>query len=266
MLITRLTPCALAVLSLSAAAPAFADEDTSSSPTQLETLQVRAKRLTMETGYKAERSDITGVNTSILDTPYSIDVVTQQQLEDKQPQTLEDAVTGISGLHQGNNLAGTLDAIVKRGYGGNRDHSIMRNGVESTQARNYTATAERVEVLKGPASVLYGVQDPGGVINIVSKKPLYKPKTASTPLSAHRTNAKSASILPARLPTAAWLTALSPITAAKNTGAITTANTQNTAKASSHPRSLGKTKTPNSWRLTSIKTTRYRSTAALTSI
>lgn len=174
MLITRLSPCALAVLSLSAAAPAFADEDTSPSPTQLETLQVRAKRLTMETGYKAERSDITGVNTSILDTPYSIDVVTQQQLEDKQPQTLEDAVTGISGLHQGNNLAGTLDAIVKRGYGGNRDHSIMRNGVESTQARNYTATAERVEVLKGPASVLYGVQDPGGVINIVSKKPLYK--------------------------------------------------------------------------------------------
>ena len=172
MFSTRLTPCALAILSLGVATPAFADDTVP--VTELETIQVRAERLTMEKGYKAERSDITGVNTSILDTPYSIDVVTHQQLEDKQPQTLEDAVTGISGLHQGNNLAGTLDAVVKRGYGGNRDHSIMRNGVESTQARNYTATAERVEVLKGPASVLYGVQDPGGVINIVSKKPLYE--------------------------------------------------------------------------------------------
>lgn len=166
-MVPRFTPFALALAGLSATY-AYADNTHTS---ELDTVEVHAKRLNMETGYKAERSNITGVNTSILDTPYSIDVVTQQQLEDKQPFTLEEAVTGISGLHQGNNLAGTLDAIVKRGYGGNRDHSIMRNGFEMTQARNYTATAERVEVLKGPASMLYGMQDPGGVINIISKKP-----------------------------------------------------------------------------------------------
>lgn len=167
---TRKTPPALALLAfVYAASPAYSADNT----VELETVTVRGKRTVMEEGYKAERSDITGVNTSILDTPYSIDVVTKQQLDDKQPQTLEEALVGISGMHQGNNLAGTLDAVVKRGYGGNRDHSIMRNGIESTQARNFTATAERVEVLKGPASVLYGVQDPGGVINIVSKKPQY---------------------------------------------------------------------------------------------
>ncbi len=33
------------------------------------------------------------------------------------------------------------------------------------------ATVDRVEVLKGPASLLYGIQDPGGVVNMVSKKP-----------------------------------------------------------------------------------------------
>ncbi|WP_455933575.1 TonB-dependent siderophore receptor [Neisseria sp.] len=173
----RFTPIALILLTISSQSQAAGNNDTDAPAEQkvdLETVQVRGRRLVMETGYKAERSDITGVNTSILDTPYSIDTVTNQQLEDKQPHMLEDALVGISGLHQGNNMAGTLDAVVKRGYGGNRDHSVMRNGVESTQSRSFTATAERVEVLKGPASVLYGVQDPGGVINIVAKKPLYK--------------------------------------------------------------------------------------------
>ncbi len=170
---TRFTHIALAVFSLGATA-AQAAETAVGNTAQLETIEVSARHPVKETGYKAERTDITGVDTSILDTPYSIDVVTQQQLQDKRPETLEDAVTGISGLHQGNTLAGTLDAIVKRGYGGNRDSSIMRNGMEMTQARNYTATAERVEVLKGPASVLYGMQDPGGIINIVSKKPKYE--------------------------------------------------------------------------------------------
>lgn len=85
---------------------------------------------------------------------------------------------GISGLSQGNNLAGTLDTVKRRGYGGNRDGSILRNGLQSPLARNFNANVERIEVLKGPASVLYGMQEPGGVINVVTKKPEYdKPKT-----------------------------------------------------------------------------------------
>ncbi len=150
---------------------ASADESADTLPPVLITDTGISNRVANENGYKAERTNITGVNTLILDTPYSIDVVTQQQLEDKRPETLEEAVKGISGLSQGNNLAGTLDTVVRRGYGGNRDGSIMRNGMASALARNFTATAERVEVLKGPASVLYGLQNPGGIINVVSKKP-----------------------------------------------------------------------------------------------
>lgn len=147
-------------------------------------------RMVNENGYKAEHTNITGVNTSILDTPYSIDVVTQQQLEDKRPETLEEAVKGVSGLSQGNNLAGTLDTVMRRGYGDNRDGSIMRNGLASALARNFTASAERVEVLKGPASVLYGLQNPGGIINVVSKKPNHNEQKTSISASygshAHR--------------------------------------------------------------------------------
>ncbi|QMT30865.1 TonB-dependent siderophore receptor [Alysiella filiformis] len=156
----------------------------------LDEVHVRTKRVVNEKGYKAERTDITGVNTSILDTPYSIDVVTQKQLQDKQPENLEEAVKGVSGLNSGNNLAGTIDTIVRRGYGTNRDGSIMRNGMGSALARNLTATTERVEVLKGSASVLYGLQDAGGIVNVVTKKPNHQTRQSSLNISygsyAHR--------------------------------------------------------------------------------
>jgi iron complex outermembrane receptor protein len=58
-----------------------------------------------------------------------------------------------------------------RGFGDNRNGSIMRDGMPIVQGRGMNATVDRVEVLKGPASLLYGIQDPGGVVNLVSKKP-----------------------------------------------------------------------------------------------
>lgn len=174
----KLRPIAFAVLSLGTIQAAWADD-----VQNLETVEVKTKRVVNEKGYKAERTDITGVNTSILDTPYSIDVVTQKQLEDKRPDNLEEAVKGISGLTSGNNLAGTIDTVVRRGYGTNRDGSIMRNGMGSALARNFTATTDRVEVLKGPASVLYGLQDAGGIVNVVTKKPNHKLRQSSLNLS-----------------------------------------------------------------------------------
>lgn len=67
--------------------------------------------------------------------------------------------------------SGTQDAVIKRGFGDNRDRSLFRDSIRSIQARNFTLTSERVEVLKGPASMLYGMGEPGGVINIISKNP-----------------------------------------------------------------------------------------------
>lgn len=175
----KLRPIALAILLLSSVQTTWANDTTQN----LENVEVKTKRIVNEKGYKAERTDITGFNTSILDTPYSIDVVTQKQLEDRRPENLEESIKGISGLTSGNNLAGTIDTIVRRGYGTNRDGSIMRNGMGSALARNFTATAERVEVLKGPASVLYGLQDAGGVVNVVTKKPNHKLRQSSLNLS-----------------------------------------------------------------------------------
>jgi iron complex outermembrane recepter protein len=97
-------------------------------------------------------------------------VVAAQVIRDQAPRNLDDALNNISGITQGNTLGSTQDSVMKRGFGDNRDGSIMRDGMPLVQGRALNAT-ERVEVLKGPASLLYGIQDPGGVVNVVSKKP-----------------------------------------------------------------------------------------------
>lgn len=129
--------------------------------------------------YQAQSSGIaTQTETPLVEVPQSVNVVTAQVLNDRQPASLDEAIAPVSGVKQGNTLGGTQDAILKRGFGTNRDNSIMRNGLQSVQARNFTPTTERIEVLKGPASMLYGIQDPGGVINVVTKKPLSQERYA----------------------------------------------------------------------------------------
>jgi len=103
--------------------------------------------------------------------PQVVNVVPAQVIRDQRPRNLDDALTNVSGITQGNTLAGTQDTIMKRGFGGNRDGSIMHNGMPLVQGHGLNAAAESVEVLKGPSSLLYGIMDPGGVVNVVSKKP-----------------------------------------------------------------------------------------------
>jgi iron complex outermembrane receptor protein len=116
----------------------------------------------------------------LLETPQTVNVVPAQVLRDQKPRNLDDALANISGITQSNTLGSTMDAVMLRGFGGNRNGSIMQDGMPVIQGRALNSTAERVEVLKGPASLLYGIQDPGGVINIVSKKPELTQSTALT--------------------------------------------------------------------------------------
>ncbi|AIZ34028.1 TonB-dependent siderophore receptor [Pseudomonas parafulva] len=115
-----------------------------------------------------------------LEIPHAINVVSAQVLRDQAPRNLDDALANVSGITQGNNFGGTADTVMKRGFGDNRDGSIMRDGMPLVQGRSLNATTERVEVLKGPASLLYGIQDPGGVINVVSKRPQMQQYNALT--------------------------------------------------------------------------------------
>lgn len=125
-------------------------------------------------GYRAKISEIGKTTTPILEIPQTVNVVTTQQLEDKKPENLMEALQNVSGVSYANSVGGIFDSALKRGFGGNRDGSIMRNGVAAGVTHNFNATAQSVEVLKGPAGLLYGIQDPGGVVNIVTKKPKYE--------------------------------------------------------------------------------------------
>ncbi|KAA0971436.1 TonB-dependent receptor [Pseudomonas sp. ANT_H12B] len=103
--------------------------------------------------------------------PQTVNVIPAQVIRDQAPRNLDDALANVSGITQGNTLASTQDSVMTRGFGDNRNGSIMRDGMPIVQGRGMNATVDRVEVLKGPASLLYGIQDPGGVVNMVSKKP-----------------------------------------------------------------------------------------------
>ncbi len=117
---------------------------------------------------------------SLQEIPQTINVVPAQVIRDQTPRNLDDALKNISGITQANTLGSTQDAVMIRGFGDNRNGSIMRDSMPVVQGRALNATTERVEVLKGPASLLYGIQDPGGVVNLVSKKPQLEQYNAVT--------------------------------------------------------------------------------------
>jgi len=126
--------------------------------------------------YRVERATTgTRTDTPIRDIPQSIQVVPKEVIEDQQATDLSEIVRNVSGVVQDTNFGGTIDRFRIRGF---RQGTFLRNGFrdggEVLRVRE-TANLERVEVLKGPASVLHGRLEPGGVINTVTEKPTEEP-------------------------------------------------------------------------------------------
>ncbi|WP_332604415.1 TonB-dependent siderophore receptor [Acinetobacter sp. ESBL14] len=150
-------------------------ETTSIQPTQLATINVQAEQ--SASYIAAQTASILRGNQNNLESPQTVNVVSKQYVKDYMPANLDNALTQVSGITQGNTLGGTQDTVMKRGFGDNRDGSITVNGMPIVQGRTMNAAVEQVEVLKGPASLLYGIMDPGGVINVITKKPETTQKT-----------------------------------------------------------------------------------------
>ncbi|WP_412022044.1 TonB-dependent siderophore receptor [Burkholderia cepacia] len=152
----------------SAAQPAAAGAATAA---ELPAINVRSTALRAESYRPPKEAGVLRSDIPLLDTAQAVNIVPAQVLRDQRPRNLDDALGNVSGITQGNTLAGTQDTIMKRGFGGNRDGSIMHNGMPIVQGRSFNAAVDSVEVLKGPTSLLYGLMDPGGVVNVVSKQP-----------------------------------------------------------------------------------------------
>ncbi|MEM9008884.1 MAG: TonB-dependent siderophore receptor [Cyanobacteria bacterium P01_F01_bin.86] len=120
-------------------------------------------------------STATRIDTSILDTPASIQVIPQQVLEDQQVTRLDEALNNVSGVTFGGTFGNTSLDFNVRGF----DAPTLRDGFRElggfTGINPAIANLERIEVLKGPASILYGEVQPGGVINLVTERPLAEP-------------------------------------------------------------------------------------------
>jgi iron complex outermembrane recepter protein len=124
-------------------------------------------------GYRATRSaSATKTDTAIADIPQSISVVPNTVLKDLGSSNVERALDYAGGVSKQNNFGGlTLYEYSVRGF---TTSEYYKDGFSAN--RGYPATPdasniERIEVLKGPAASLYGRGDPGGTVNIVTKKP-----------------------------------------------------------------------------------------------
>ncbi|WP_171974799.1 TonB-dependent siderophore receptor [Leptolyngbya sp. 'hensonii'] len=132
-------------------------------------------------GYNVPNASVgTGTDTPVLETPFSVQVVPKEVLQDQQVIRLEDALTNISSISSAGNNGGREAAFSIRGFGNQFAGSVptLRDGYRlygNFQGISELANVDRVEVLKGPASILYGEIEPGGVINLTSKKPLAQP-------------------------------------------------------------------------------------------
>ncbi len=111
----------------------------------------------------------TKTDTPIMQTPMSVKVVSQQVLKDQQVITVDQALRNVSGAVAG---AGGTGNFFLRGFG---NSNIYRDGFLNQSQWAHTedlTNVERVEVLKGPGSILYGRSEPGGLVNFVTKQPL----------------------------------------------------------------------------------------------
>ncbi|MEM6432430.1 MAG: TonB-dependent siderophore receptor [Cyanobacteria bacterium P01_D01_bin.115] len=114
----------------------------------------------------------TRTETPILDTPASIQVIPQELIEDQQATDLQDVLRNLSGITPSGSNANSTTEFTIRGF---QNAPILRDGFRQNPLNRgipQLADLEQVEVLRGPASILYGAVEPGGVINLVSKQPL----------------------------------------------------------------------------------------------
>lgn len=116
-------------------------------------------------GYK--QASVTRNGQDVKDTPQTIDTIDVQKYKTYGANDLSVMLAGTPGVNTQYDMRG--DGIMVRGFVAS-ENDMYRDGVrESGQIRRSTANIERIEILKGPASVLYGRSAGGGVINMVSK-------------------------------------------------------------------------------------------------
>ncbi len=118
-----------------------------------------------------------------IEVPQSIQVLSGETLAKAGITRLDNALDFAAGIARQNNFGGLFDSFACRGFAGdeNTASNYLVNGFNA--ARGYggardTSNIDRIEVLKGPNSAIFGRGEPGCTVNIISKKPGFTPRVA----------------------------------------------------------------------------------------
>lgn len=146
----------------------------------------------------------TKVEKELLEVPSSVSIVTEEDIKKSSARTVGELLQDVPGVQISNSGGQGLKRISLRGEGVNRTlilidgQQIVENkSMDGTALMIDTALIERIEIIRGPSSVLYGSNAIGGVINIITKKGGKKPIEGSLNLSyngASQGHSESASI------------------------------------------------------------------------
>ena len=133
-------------------------------------------------GFVAKRSATgTKTDTALVETPQSITVVTREQVEAQAADSLDQAFAYSAGITplSGGSQRRISTSFTVRGFNVTGQAPLYLNGskfpINSLSGAMDLYAFERIELLKGPASILYGQAAPGGIINLVSKRPTATP-------------------------------------------------------------------------------------------
>lgn len=118
-------------------------------------------------------------NVPIKDLPQAVSVISAQELDDMGISNFQTALSLDSSLSRQNNFGGLWESFAIRGFSGdeNLPSAYLINGFSAGRGFSGlrdTSNIESIEVLKGPASALYGRGEPGGTVNIITKKPQFE--------------------------------------------------------------------------------------------
>jgi len=158
-----------------------ADPDVASFDTPADVVEVVGRRA--GGAYHAGEAAGTKTEMSLRELPQAVRVMSRQSLDDLGATRLDDALDYVGGVSRQNNFGGMWDNIAIRGLAGdsNNGMALLQNGFAGNRGYNGprdTANIERIEFLKGPAAALYGASEPGGTLNIVTKRPQWRAANA----------------------------------------------------------------------------------------
>jgi iron complex outermembrane receptor protein len=110
--------------------------------------------------------------TELRDIPQSLQIVPRQVSRQQQARNMNDVLRNVTGVTISWTSGGRYESITIRGFTTmNQFKDSFRNEPNSNRAPLELTNVERVEVLKGPSSMVFGRLDPAGVVNVVTRAP-----------------------------------------------------------------------------------------------